>query len=385
MNNLLLLNLIHILNDGFESSFLLLLPFIANDLHLNLAQVGLLGTIESSIGLPLVFPAGLLAKKFGGLQVIAIAFFMYCFGYLATGFSPSFTVLIFTFALTGIGFGSFHSIAFALIAKWTDPTKRGLHIGNFTAIGDAGRIAISALLTFIIVYIGWRYTTLLYALIGIIACIIFSFLVFKKRDAITIKEKVQKNISFIEILKHKLFLLANLTNFLDTFASNSLFIFLPFLLLKRGINPSILGMFTAIFFVGNFLGKSLLGRFADKFGNTKTFIISELCMVCMIIILANMSSVIAIIGSSFVLGIFTKGTIPVIKTLISDSAEHHGNFEKAFSINNIVDKVGLTTAPILLGVISNQFGIVTAFNFCAAVAFLATIPAFVYHNVKRNL
>lgn len=41
---LLPLNILHIFNDGFFASFLLLSPFIAKSLHLSLTQVGLLGT-----------------------------------------------------------------------------------------------------------------------------------------------------------------------------------------------------------------------------------------------------------------------------------------------------------------------------------------------------
>ena len=39
-----LLSVLHILNDGYQASFLLLLPFIAKDLNINLTQIGTLGT-----------------------------------------------------------------------------------------------------------------------------------------------------------------------------------------------------------------------------------------------------------------------------------------------------------------------------------------------------
>ena len=41
-------------------------------------------------------------------------------------------------------------------------------MGNFTAIGDVGRIGISAVITFIIAYIGWRTSAFIQAAIGIL-------------------------------------------------------------------------------------------------------------------------------------------------------------------------------------------------------------------------
>src|SRR6266480_8091118 len=95
--NFLLLNILHIFNDGYEASFLLLLPFIAKDLHINLAQVGILGTINNALSIIIAFPAGVLAAKYGGLKTLIVGLFVYSIGYLLTGFSPSFFLLFGTF------------------------------------------------------------------------------------------------------------------------------------------------------------------------------------------------------------------------------------------------------------------------------------------------
>lgn len=381
--NLLFLNILHILNDGFESSFLLLLPFIAKDLHINLAQVGMLGTTNNIVELFVAFPSAIFAKKIGGLQTLIIALLIYTIGYATTGIAPSFLFLFITFLISGIGFGLFHSIAFALISKWSDPKKRGLHIGNFSAIGDVGRIAVSTLLTIIIAFLGWRKTVFVYAGISFLVFLGLIKFILKTKDNVETKKYIYKNISIMEIMRHKPFIFANLTNMLDTFASSSLFIFLPFLLLKRGINPTVLGGFTAIFFIGNFLGKTLIGRLSDRFGNTRMFIFSEILMAIMIVVIANVPSFIAISIASLALGIFTKGTIPVVKTMVSEASEHHGNFEKAFSLNSIVSTSAVTLAPITLGIISNKFGIISAFNVSAIFAILAIIPAALYKKNKK--
>lgn len=83
-NQFLTLNTLHIFNDGYESSFLLLLPFIAKDIHINLTQVGFLGTIFNSLSIHLAIPAGYIAKKIGGMKTLIFALFIYALGYVTT-------------------------------------------------------------------------------------------------------------------------------------------------------------------------------------------------------------------------------------------------------------------------------------------------------------
>lgn len=379
-NQLLNLYTLHIFNDGYEASFLLLLPFIAKDIHLNLTQVGFLGTLFNSLSILLALPAGYIATKVGGMRTLTIALFIDALGYLATGIAPNYFVLLLTFILAGIGFGLFHPIGFALIAKWSTKETRGRQMGNFTSIGDVGRVGISTVLTFIVVYIGWRYTTMIYAIIALVAALIFYLFFLSKSESIETKQKSVSKIRLKEIITHKRFLFAATANFLDTIASNALFIFLPFLLLKRGVNPAFLGSFAAAFFIGNFLGKRMLGRFVDKVGNAKVFIIADFLMALFIFFLANSTSFIIIIICSVILGIFTKGTVPVLQTMISESAEHHGDFEKTFAINEMLGSTAQTIAPVFLGFISDRFGIIFAFNIMTLFAIIAIIPAFAFHR-----
>jgi len=381
---LLTLNILHILNDGYNASFLLLLPFIAKDMHLSLTQVGLLGTTVNSLSIILALPAGYIATKFGGMKTLIVALFIYGIGFLATGFVSDYVWLFATFIMVGTGVGVFHPIGFALIAKWSTKETRGKQMGNFTAIGDVGRIGIAALLTVIIVAIGWHYTAILYAIIAISIALVFYTIFISKTEHFTTKEKSPVTVSLKEILRHKKFIFASLANFCDAFASSALFIFLPFLLLKRGIDPALLGSFAGAFFIGNFAGKTVLGRFVDTVGNTKVFIVSELLMAVFILLLANSIWLPLIIICSVILGIFTKGTVPVLQTMISESADHHGNFEKAFGVNAFIASIATTLAPIVLGSISDTAGILSAFTIMAAMAILAIIPAVAFHFTKST-
>lgn len=367
--------MLHIFNDGYIASFLLLLPFIASSQGLDLSQVGFLGTILNSASVLLAMPAGYIAAKFGGLKTLIFALAIYSLGLLGCGILGSFYLIIVMYALGGVGFGVFHPIAFALIAKWSPKATRGKNMGNFTAIGDVGRIAITTALSFIAVAIGWQQTAVLYAVIALATGAAFYYFFVNKQDYAPATKHHVKPMTLRQIVRNKRYILAMIAGALDSFASASLFVFLPFLLIARGIDPALLGAFTATFFVGNMMGKTLLGRFVDKFGNAQVLIASELIMALFIILLSNATASWAIVVCSIILGAFTKGTTPVIQTMISESVEHHGNFEKAFGLSTTVSNIALTIAPLFLGVVANRLNIFSAFNIMAIVALLAVGPA----------
>lgn len=385
MQSQLFLNILHIFNDGYQASFLLLLPFIAKDLHISLTEVGILGSLFYSFEFIFALPAGYLAEKFEGFKILLLSMIIYAVGFLGLSYIVSYPTLMVFFIIAGTGFALFHPIAFALVAKWADKKNRGRSLGDFTAVGDLGRIGISALVTFLIVKIGWRSTSFSYAIIiFVIFLAIYFYVDRKKKTVLNIGEQTLQVIKMADILKNKRFLLATLTSFLDSLSSSTLFIFLPFLLLQKGISPEVLGSFTAAYFVGNFLGKSLIGRLTDKHGPAQVFIIAEAIMAVFIILLTNTSSLFFIIIYSIILGILTKGTIPARTSMGVESVEHHGRFEKAIALSSFLVSIASVVAPFLYGFIADKYGIASSFYTAAGIALVAIIPALIFIKSKKT-
>ncbi|MBI2641493.1 MFS transporter, partial [Candidatus Roizmanbacteria bacterium] len=205
----------------------------------------------------------------------------------------------------------------------------------------------------------------------------------KKEQKTEFNQNSIKGVKFRDLLKNKKFILATITSFLDNISSASLFIFLPFLLLEKKIDASFLGAFTSVYFIGNLLGKSVIGRLADRFGNVKVFIVAELLMALFIFLLTGVSSIILIVIFSVILGVLTKGTIPARSSMGIEAAEHHGRYEKATAFMGFVTSIGLLIAPALYGRIADLFGIVYTFYTAALFALLAIIPALLFYFVKQ--
>lgn len=377
------INLLHILNDGFKASLVLFLPTIAKEFAMSLTKVGFLGSVASSLEVVLAIPAGSFASKIGGKKVLVGTIFFCALGYFLTGVAPRYVFIIPAFLIAGIGFGMFHPVAFALVSRMFKEGERGKQLGNFTALGDLGRVGLSSLVTVVIVYIGWRNTALAIALILFLVGFYFTRLIKKEVYIEDKKKDLSSSVSYRHLVQNKKFIFSTLSYCLDTVASSSLFIFIPFLLLQRHVPYIFLGVLTSTFFIGNMFGKVFLGNLVDRFGNIKVFIISEISMALFIVLLSNATWLPLIIISSVILGIFTKGTVPVLTTMISESVHNQEGMEKAFGLNALFVGIASTVTPFILGFLSDKFGIVTAFNFSACVALIATIPSLFLRRIEH--
>lgn len=199
------------------------------------------------------------------------------------------------------------------------------------------------------------------------------------------EEKLQKQEKpLLSYLRNSHFMAISIASALDAFASSPFFLFLPFLLLHKGVNPVFLGPFTAIYLLGNFTGKTLLGRVSDMLGSTKTFIFSEIANVIFIFLLLLPLHQFVIIIISFLLGTLTKGTSPVIATLITESMNLDDNYQQAFAVNTFILNIATIISPFILGILSNTYSLNVAFYVMALTTFLAIFPVIGYATIKER-
>lgn len=370
----MLLPVLHLFNDGFLAAMPLVLPFATEEFGLSLGLVGLLGSLLSFSGIVLALPAGSVASKVGSVKILSAAVLCYSLGFLLLGVSGGVASVFLAFLLGSIAFGVFHPVAFSAVAKASSGSALGKSMGLFAATGDIGRIAFATAITFIIGITSWRATSLIY---GVAALILFFVCFFSspQEKQNTLGEKKEKRKLNLKILKNKRFALSNAASLIDSFANASLFIFIPFLLAFREIEASFIGLFTSIFFVGNLMGKVIMGRLTDRLGKEKLFIFCEFSIFISLVVLAFAESSIVISILAFFLGFFTKGTVPITSTMIAESVSKQ-DFEAAYSVSSLSTSVANTVAPLFFGVLADVLGVQAIFLSCGVVALLSTLPVF---------
>ena len=378
----MLLPILHLFNDGYLAVMPLVLPFAAEEFSIPLSIVGLLGSLLSFSGIILALPAGAAAARFGAVRLLSFAVLCYSIGFLLLGTAGGIAAIFAAFILGSIAFGIFHPIAFSAVAKESSSSQLGRNMGIFAATGDIGRIAFAAAVTFIIGLTSWRFTSFLY---GIAALFLFLFCfiyALRRNDGNKgTASKGKKKLDY-SILKKKAFGLSNAASFLDSFANASLFIFIPFLLTFRGIDAAFIGVFTSVFFVGNLLGKVIMGRLTDRVKEEYLFIGCECCIFIALIILALSPSAVIISLLALILGFFTKGTVPIVSTMIAQSVGET-EYEAAYSVNSLSTSIANTLAPLFFGLLADILGVQAIFSACGIAALLASIPAIVLVKTKN--
>lgn len=374
---LLPVSILHFLRDGFYTSLFLLLPFAAKELKIDLTQIGSLDAVVNVLGIVITFSIALLVKKIGGPLLLTLTLLFYSISFIILANASSFLNVLLAVTIMGAGLALFSPIASAIVAKATKGGTRGKDIGIFIAFGDIGKAVFPIGVTLFAVSFGWSNISFIYGLLAATLFIIYLLFLRKNIPSTSISQK-KKSISYMDIIKHKKTLMVVIASTLDSAATSPLFIFLPFLLLEKNIEPAVLGTFIAIFFIGTVLSRILSGRFTDKIGHTNVFILCEILMV-IILITINFTFAQSLIFLLIpVLGLVSEGTDAPVQTMLSESADSHANYEKVFAFDSIVRSIGNVVGPLLIGVAATIFGISAAFYVLAGIIGLAIFPVLIY-------
>jgi len=383
LNHRFLLNTSHIIIDGLFESVPILLSFMIITFGASEKETGVIISLAITGSTLLGLFTISFSRYLGLLRTLSLIILLYGIGFFINAFSKNVYLAGFCFIIAIAGYSIFHNVAFAYLTSNSDRRSLGKTMGTFTAIGDIGRVPFTSLAGFIAAvstfgFSGWRIVCLAYGLgaIGFAGYLFFSsFYTTEKNNqkALSITESKRTFPSF-SLLRNRQYALPITANILDAFGSDHIFTFLPYLLFTKGIDPKIIGAFALSFTFGCFLGKVVCGRMVDLFGTRKVFVISEVIMAILLVILVLGHQVFIIVGTSLLLGIVTKGTIPVIQTLITEPMRDKHNYDDIFAISTFSRGTINMLAPLLFGFIASLFSITSIYSIMAIAAICAVIP-----------
>lgn len=157
-------------------------------------------------------------------------------------------------------------------------------------------------------------------------------------------------------------------------ALEGVFTFLPLLLIGKGVDPTIIGSFALGFSVGSFLGKMACGRFVDGFGPRKVFVAAELLLTALLCALIMADQLVLIVSIALLLGIVTKGTVPVIQAIITEPVRDAASYGDVFSINSFLRGITNMLTPLLFGFLASAWSMNAIYEIMAVAAAVAAVP-----------
>lgn len=90
----------------------------------------------------------------------------------------------------------------------------------------------------------------------------------------------------------------------------------------------------------------------------------------------------AVIVSSLLLGIVTRGTVPVVQTIITLPVKEKNLYEDVIGINGFCRGVSSIVTPLVYGFVAASYGVSWSFAIMAATAILAIIPVLIMDSVE---
>ncbi len=375
----ILLNAYHILIDGLFDAVPILLAFMVLSFGAGEEAVGLIVSLGTAAGTAAGLGTLFLARKLGFMQTIALVTAVCGAGFCAGTFSGNIIAAGLCFILAVTGYNVFHNIAFSYLTLHTERRRLGRVMSDFTAIGDVGRIPLVSLAAFAAAYSfagfpGWRAVCLVYGAAALFAAL---WLVLSCRgEHPEQQEEAAPGRSFpsFAMFRSKEISLAMLASILNAFSNDRIFTFLPLLLIAKGMDPKIIGSFALGFSVGSFLGKMACGRFVDNFGPRKVFVAAELLLTVLLCALIAVDQLALIVAIALLLGIVTKGTVPVIQAIITEPVREASAYGDVFSINSFLRGITNMLTPLLFGVIASTWSMDSIYAIMAVVAAVAVIP-----------
>ena len=348
---------LHLVNDGLQAFLLTALPIVAASLAVTQAQCGSLTAAHFAVGVFLALPATRLLSRFSGERLLGagLAINGLCFVMLAMTYSTASLWVV--FLLAGVGFGSFHPIAFALLAERTSSSRRSSMMGWFTALGDIGRVAIGSLLLFLAATYGWRGIA---ATGGVLAAAAGIGMFFKlgsqspQSSCAQSHSEPQGGFRYRQLANADFICITSI-GFFDALANAGLAVFLPFALLDAGVSVHTLTLLTGVFFTASIFGKAWMGTLADRFGNMKAIAMCQLANIVGILVVVYSNHFALLVAGVAVLGITNKGSLPAIMSKTSQSVSDSIS-RNAIGVNQLAMGVATTLSPLLYGIVSSYVG-----------------------------
>lgn len=247
--------------------------------HTDAGKIGAISSIYYYVYAPMQLPVGLLMDRFGPRYLLPMAAIVCGGGMIIFGIAPNFEVLALGRFLSGFG-TSFAFVGLLYITShWFPHHLMALLIGISNSIAMAGAITGEGPLSIAENYLGWRSTTSILGVIGILlGFFIFIVVFFSPRRK---EEKMHETISFLNAWNSLKKVLIHPRSWIN--AGIAIFIYattagfaalwgVPFLMSNHHMPREIAGFATSSIYLGWIVGGPLVGHLSDRFQKKRPFL-----------------------------------------------------------------------------------------------------------------
>jgi MFS transporter, FSR family, fosmidomycin resistance protein len=357
----------HALHDGFTDLLNALYPLLQAQFGLSYAAIGALKAVYSGAMASGQIPSGLLAKRFGGVRVLALGTGLIAVGYGLAGLTGSLYGVIAGLLLAGLGGSTQHPIGSSLVSAAFSGLRSRTALGTYNFTGDLGKMALPAVFAVIAASVGWQQALMVIAALAVAgAGVILATLHSTEMPAKAAETKVVAG----QDRPWAYWLLFSI-HIADDLVRTGFLIFLPFLMRDKGADLPTIGLSLSLLFAGGAAGKLVMGWIGARLGVVPSVVLTEVATTLLILLLLPLPlpAALALLPA---VGLMLNGTSSVLYGTIPEFVSPERRTH-AFAVFYTGGSVAGAIGPFAFGLLGDAVGLATALTAVACVA-LTTVP-----------
>jgi FSR family fosmidomycin resistance protein-like MFS transporter len=377
----------HATTHWYPGAFTVMLPFFAADLGLSLTQVGILIGLRSVTSTIINLPGGMLVDMIGRrTTVMLLAIAWAGIPYLFLGLTTSFFIIATLMAIVGVGNMLYHPAALSTLSELY-PSRRGFATAMNSLGASFGDTAAPLAVGIALTWLTWREITLLNVVPGIVMSLFFWLAV---RNVTLRTESVAERKSVKDYLDgaRTLFMDSNMLKIAllggaRAMTQAGLSTFLPiYLATVAGLSAALIGTYMAVVQGAGIVSGPISGGLSDRIGRRPLLAAGMVSTSVLLIVLMAMRVEWLFVLVLALIGFFLYSTHPVLNAWALDIAPPHlggTSIGILFASQSLLGGI----APIVGGLIADQFGIEMAFYFIAFTVLVANVMIVTIKDDRR--
>ncbi|MFH5797005.1 MFS transporter [Haladaptatus sp. CMAA 1911] len=348
-----------------------LFPTFRTQFGVSNALLGTIFTVTMLCYSLMQFPSGVLADRYGAVQVIAAGAVITGGGALVLGIAAPFTVLVGGMFLVGLGTGIHKTVSIRLLSR-VYPARTGRALGLFDTLGAFGGVAAPTAVVLVTDAGNWHLLFLVGTVTGFaLAGGVLAFVPRRTSDSVDIDGDGSANAlalrQYLALFRSRRFTAFVGATVCFSFAYNGVVAFLPLYLTEHGLTGSNASLiYSALFAVS--LVQVVTGDLSDRIGRLPlaTAVLAVAAGALGALSMAGTASPLVFGGIVVFFGAGSHGFRPIRDSYLAATIPDDVTGGGLGLVRTLLMGVG-ALAPAIVGVLSDTEGFAAAFELLAIV------------------
>ena len=368
----------HGMTHSYSAAFYLLLPFLAKDLGLTYSQVGLIISLRQFMSTVVNLPAGMIVDTLGRRSLfMSVALAWAAMPYLFIGLTSSYTVMLMSMGVVGIGNFLWHPAAITALSEMY-PTRRGYGLALHELGANLGDTLTPLAAGFLLAALNWRRTLLVIVAVGLLLTLIIMRMmihVHRQRGAPSPRTLALTDYAkgLRVLLRNGRLMILAMVSGVRAMTQLGLSTFLPLYLLNElHVPAALMGLYLAVVQGSGLVATPIAGALSDRLGPKRVATAGMFTTSVVVLGFAALHLGAAFVAALALLGFFVYSMRPAIFRWAIGAVprEYEGT---AVGILFTTQALLPTAMPLVGGYLADRYGLLSIFYVIAGTVLVANL------------